>query len=226
MPTSQLSAVPSTRRSPMAQQREATFRTRVSDAVSHLSGEAAVEEIVRLYVADTGSLEARLADANVEASTASQESRQRYEMMQHAHSAASQGLLTLATQAAEISACRGALGHLRHMVERADGGSVPVENLLATLSVEPPAPVYVPTITAFTPSARFRSGTFASASGDVLFNFVFVGYALVDHGPGAAGILEPVFLLGSRALPLSMIEHERRVKLKQMLPAVGQPLAA
>lgn len=195
------------------------FRRRAYEAISTLSGPEAVEEIMRLYTADTGALDAKLADLQVEATTAAQDARSRYDMLQHAHASASTGLLHQARQAAEISALRGMVEHIEHMVNRAENGTLPAANLLGALSVAPPAPVYVPTVTGFSASDRFRAGLFVTAGEDVRFTFPFLGYALVDHGPGAAGIIETMFLVDNRTLSQSMIENERPVRLKRMLPS-------
>lgn len=213
-----LAACDTPRTAPATHMRD-QFRRRATEAVSNLSGPEAVEEIVRLYTADTDALQAQLADTQTEATTAAQDARSRYDMLQQCHAAASRGLLTQAQQAAELSACRGVLDHLEHMVQRAQGGSVPVANLLGALSVKPAAPVYTATVTGFAASERYRSGLFVSHGGDVRFTFPFLGYALVDHGPGAAGVIETVFLVDQRALSQSMIENERPVKLRRMLPS-------
>lgn len=216
-----LTAVPTPRRSPTQLHREDQFRRRVEDAIGSMGGDDAVAEIVRLYIADTGAMEARMQDAQTEASTASRDARSRYDMLQQCHGIASQGILRQAALTAEVSACRSALEQVQAMAQRADGIPVQPEQILAAVAVQPPRPVFIPTVFGFSASARFRAGHFVADAQDVHFHFTFLGYALVDHGPGAAGIIEPVFLVGDRSLPLSMVEGERRVKLREMLPARG-----
>lgn len=219
-----LSAVPGARGVPRADHLTEQFRRRAAEVLQR-GGPEAVDQLVSAYLADVGALRATLEAAQVEASTAAADARSRYDMLQQAHASASQTLLHVAQQAAEVSACRGALERVRRATEAAVDGVVASVDVLAALTVEPGRPVYTPTMTAFTPDSRFRAGYFEAEGGGVFFTFPFAGFGLVDHGPGAAGILETVFLVGPRLLPQSTVEAERLARLKRMLPAVT-PLAA
>jgi hypothetical protein len=207
---------------PQLQAHAEQFRRRVAKAIEERSGAEATEDIVKLHMSTVSSIEARRAQSEQEASQAAADMRTRYDMLQQAHSSVSNGLLHIATQAAEISRMRGILESVQHMAERADNGMVPQENLLGVLTAVPVQPVHVPTVTAFSASDRFRSGFFQSPAGDVHLTLPFLGYSLVDYGPSAAGIIEATFLMQSRALPYSFIERETGMRLERMLPTVHQ----
>lgn len=207
---------------PQLAQHAEQFRRRVVKALEEQNGAAAAEDIVKLHMATVSSLETRRAQSEQEASTSAAEARTRYTMMQQAHASVSNALLHIATQSAEVSTLRSMLEHVRHMAERADNGMIPQENVLGSLTTLPVSPVHVPSVTAFTPSQDFRSGFFQSSDGAVQITLPFLGYSLVDYGPGAAGIIEATFLSEIRGLPHSMIERETGMRLQRMLPSLHQ----
>jgi hypothetical protein len=211
---------------PPAAHRENAFHRAITDALSRLSGADAVTEIMRLYAADTQALMARADGAAHEASEAARASRRHYDMLLQVQNAASQGIWDRAKLSAELSAYKGLYDRLKHMADVSDGAPIPSEDLAAALTPEPVASVHPAVTVAFVASGQFRGGQFLSPEGDVTFVFTFIGWALVDHGPGALGCVEPMFLVGDRALPRSVIEHERRCKLETFLPNLESIRAA
>lgn len=209
-----------------ASHREEAFRRAVEDALTSLSGQEAVDQIVRLYVGDTRALTSRSEGSAREASVAARDSRRHWEMLLQVQTAASQGIWERAKLSAEVATFRSMFDTVRQMADRADGQSIDPADLSAALSIEPMPSVHPAVTVAFLPSNQFRGGQFLSTpEGDVTFVFTFVGWALIDHGPGALGCVEPMFLVEDRALSRSTIEHERRVRLERFLPSL-EPLRA
>lgn len=210
-----LTAVPAA--SSQLRQGEEQFRRHVQKTLEAQSGTDATEDIVKMHMSMVGSLFARADASAAEATTMAADARSRYDMLQQAHNNASRQLAYVAEQAAEISALRGLVDHIRHMAERADNGMVPQANILGALVVTPPIPARPATVTAFVTDHHWRSGLFESP--DATVTLPFVGYSLVDYGPGAAGIIETTFLMNTRTLPHSAIQTETGMTLTKMLPA-------
>lgn len=197
--------------------REDAFKRAAEDALQ-LPGPDALAQIVRLYCADTRALSAKIDGLSAEASETAAERRRHFTMLTQVQMAASHKLWETAKVCAELATYREMAEQLRRLSNRADGEPILWEDVAAVLSVEPLEPAYVPVTLAFVPSDQFRGGQFVAATGDVTFVFTFIGWALIDHGPGAYGIVEPMFLVQDRAMPRSAIEHERHVQMEAFLP--------
>lgn len=220
-----LSAVP-VQTSPPRSAREEAFRRHVEGALASLAGPDAVSTIMQAYSADLHALSARADGSLREASDAAQKLRMHHQMLLQVQTAASQGIWERAKISAELATYKGIVDHVRHMADRADGTGIAPENISAALSVEPIESVHPSVTVAFVASDQFRGGQFVSTpEGDVTFVFTFIGWALVDHGPGALGCVEPMFLVEDRALPRSVIEHERFCRLEHYLPNL-EPMRA
>jgi hypothetical protein len=190
----------------------------MEDALT-LSGPEAAARIMQLYCGDVRALQARVDGLAQEASEVASEKRRYFTMLQQVQTAASAKIWESARMTAETATYREMFGQLRSLTDRASGEPLPWESVAAVLAIEPMDPSYVPSTLAFLPSDQFRGGQFVSHPvRDVTFVFTFIGWALIDHGPGAYGIVEPMFLVEDRALPKSVIEHERNVKLESYLP--------
>lgn len=214
-----LSAVPAQASPISVSHREAAFRRSVQDAVTSLDGPDAVDQIVRLYVADTSALTSRAEGAAREASEAARDLRRHWEMLLQVQTAASHGIWERAKLSAELATFRTMYESIRQLADRADGQPVDAVALAAALAIEPMQSVHPAVMVAFVASDQFRGGQFLShPEPDVTFVFTFIGWALVDHGPGALGCVEPVFLVEDRALSRSTIEHERHCRLERFLP--------
>lgn len=221
-----LSSVPAQTLPAPASHREGAFRRAVTDALASLTGPDALEQITRLYQADTSALSARAEGAAREASETAQASRRHFDMLLQVQTAASQGIWERAKLSAELATYRTMFETVRHIADRSDGEAVEAATLQAALSIEPMDSVHPAVTVAFVASSQFRGGQFISQpEADVTFVFTFIGWALVDHGPGALGIVEPMFIVQDRVLPRSVIEHEHRCKLEHFLPNL-QPLQA
>lgn len=211
-----LKSVPSPR-PPVPGSREEAFRRAVEDAIQ-LDGPEALARIMQLYVSDTRALTARIDGLAVEASDAAEEKRRHYTMLTQVQNAASQKIWETARLAAELATYREIVTLVREQADKAGGEPLAWESVAAALAIEPMEPAYCPATLAFIASDQFRGGQFVSLTGDVTFVFTFIGWALIDHGPGAYGVVEPMFLVSDRALPRSVIEMERSVKLESYLP--------
>lgn len=209
-------------------QRQAAFRSHTERSIAELSGDDALSAIMQAYTADMAAHEAHIEGLNRETTQSLAQCRMYWDMLQQVQTAASHGLHERATLSAELSTYRGLVELVRQHIERADGVPIMPETLAAALSAEPiTPPVRQPVTTAFVASERFRGGQFVSQPvPDVTFVFTFIGWALVDHGPGAHGSLEPMFLVNDRAMPRSAIEGERHVRLECYLTNSHGPVAA
>lgn len=212
-----LSAVPTQSPAPRTMPREEAFRHVVEDALQ-LAGPEALARIMQQYTADTRALTAQAEGLAREASDAAQQKRRYFTMLTQVEVAASHKVREMAHASAELATYREIVGTVRSLVDRANGEPLLWESVAAALSIEPLEPNYVPTTLTFTPSDQFRGGQFTAAAGDVTLVFTFVGWALIDHGPGALGIIEPMFLVEDRVYPRSVIEYERQVKFEAFLP--------
>lgn len=204
--------------------REEQFRRHAEHALANLSGPDAVEAVVQLYRADTGALNARLEALVMESTNCARDARQQHAMLEQAHGHAARVGWTNATMAAEIAGLRHIVEQTRALISVADDEKIAVMDLAAVLATEPLAPVHLPSIIAFLPSERWRSGTFVTHDRAVTLSYVFVGYGLVDYGPGRRGLIEPMFLVEDRVLPKSVVENERSVELEQLHLAMEQRL--
>lgn len=203
---------------PAPAHREEAFRRATENALG-LPGPQALDQIMRLYSADTRALIARAEGLAAEASSAAAEHRRHFSMLTQVQMAASHKLWETAKMASELATYREIVDTVRRLADRANGEPLLWADVAAALSVEPMEPAYTPVTLAFVPSDQFRGGQFvAEPAGDVTFVFTFIGWALIDHGPGAYGIVEPMFLVEDRAMPRSVIEHERHVKMESFLP--------
>jgi hypothetical protein len=212
-----LSAVPA-QSAPPVPGREEAFRHVVEDALQ-LAGPEACARIMQQYSADVRALTKRAEDLGQEASEVAQQKRQFFTMLQQVQTAASTKIWESAKMTAEVATFREMFAQMRTLADKAQGEDIPWEAVAAVLSTEPMDPSYAPATLAFLPSEQFRGGQFVSHPvRDVTFVFTFIGWALIDHGPGAYGIVEPMFLVEDRALPRSVIEFERHVKLESYLP--------
>ena len=211
-----LSAVPAQPAAP-EQPREEAFRHVVEDALQ-LDGPEALARIMQQYSGDTRALKAQVDGLAQEASEAAQNNRQYFTMLTQVENAASHKIRETARLAAETASLRSVFGELRRLADKAGGEPIPWEAVTAALALEPMEPSYVPATLAFLPSEQFRGGQFAAPAGDVTLVFTFIGWALIDHGPGAYGKVEPMFLVEDRALPRSVIEYERHVRFESYLP--------
>ncbi|MGW7281655.1 hypothetical protein ACWGIV_25830 [Streptomyces sp. NPDC054844] len=200
-----------------AQTREAAFIRIVEDALQ-LDGPDARSLIVRQYNGDTRALQARADGLTVEASELAEEKRRHWTMLMQLQMTASHKLWETAKMSAELSTYREMFGQVRRLADRANGEPIPWEDVAAALAIEPPEPAFLPTVLTFVPSDQYRGGQFIAEAQDVTFVFTFIGWALVDHGPRAYGMVEPMFLVEDRAMPKSVIEHERHVRLESYLP--------
>jgi hypothetical protein len=189
----------------------------VEDALQ-LPGPEALARIMQIYSADTGSLIARIEGLVREASDSAGEKRRHWTMLTQVQVAASQKIWETAKMSADTATYREMFEQLRKLADRAGGEPLPWESVAAVLALEPLEPAYAPATLAFLASEQFRGGQFVSPAGDI----TFIGWALIDHGPGAYGIVEPMFLVEDRAMPRSVIEHERNVKLESYLPHLEQ----
>ncbi|MFE0812660.1 hypothetical protein ACFW34_35085 [Streptomyces sp. NPDC058848] len=198
--------------------REAAFRRAVEGALQ-LDGADALTEIMRLYHADTHALQARADGLSVEASEMAEEKRRHWTMLTQLQAAASHKLWEGAKMSAEIATYREMFGTVRRLADRAAGEPIPWEDVAAALAIEPLEPAHAPVALTFVPDDKYRGGQFvAEPTRDVTFVFTFIGWSLIDHGPGAYGILEPMFLVEDRAMARSAIEAERHVRLESYLP--------
>lgn len=201
------------------------FAAQVEAILTTHSAADALGEIVQLHESYVQHLDNRLYVAESEASAAAAESRTRHTMLTQVHEAAAQSMWDTARAAAEASACREVIEHVRMIAQRAMDGSSPhatvgAGKIMEAVSHEPVKPVHQAHITAFVPSSRFRAGQFSTVPGDVTLVFTFIGHALVDHGPGTHGTLESVFLVDDQAMIQSRIEAERDVNLDCLLPSL------
>lgn len=218
-----LHAVPA-QRDPVA--RADAFRKSVEDAMG-LDGPEALARIMQLYSADMYALNARVEGLSAEASEAAAEKRSYFTMLQQVQTAASQKLWEAAQMAAELSTYRDMFSSVRRLADRSGGDPIPWEGIAASLAIEPAEPCRPSAVLAFIASDQFRGGQFvAEPGGDVTIVLTFIGWALVDHGPGAYGIIEPMFLVDNRALAKSAIEYERHVRLECFLPHLEREHAA
>lgn len=214
-----LHAVPA-QASPLHQSppREEAFRRTVEDALQ-LDGPEALALIMRQYAGDTRALAARIDGLAVEASDAAEEKRRYFTMLQQVQLAASTKIWETAKISADLATYREMFQTVRSLADKVNGEPLPWESVAAALSIEPMEPAYQAAALAFLPSDQFRGGQFLShPQQDVTFVFTFIGWALIDHGPGALGIVEPMFLVEDRAMARSSIESERHVKLESFLP--------
>ncbi|WP_371591254.1 hypothetical protein [Streptomyces sp. NBC_00470] len=198
----------------------------MNQSLENLDGPAATAEIVKLYRADTNALQAHVGTAVAEASQAAATSRMYYDMLQNVQVTASHGIWERASMAAELSTYKNMYEQLRFIVDRVDSGAVDVTTVRAVLATEPSAPVRMPVVTAVYPARDWRAGMFKAPEGDVTFVFPFAGYALVDHGPGSLGSIEPMFIVRDRVLPKSMVQVEHHVLMEHLLPHVPPPAEA
>lgn len=213
-----LSAVPSQVPAVPAQApREAQFQRIVEDALQ-LPGPEALNMICRQYLGDTRALQARCDGLAAEASEVGEDRRRHWTMLTQVQQAASQKILEGAKVYADLATYREMFGTVRRLADRAAGEPLPWQDVAAALAIEPLEPLFLPVVLAFVPSDQYRGGQFLAEHGDVTFVFTFIGWALVDHGPGATGIVEPMFIVDDRALPKSVIEFERHVRMESYLP--------
>jgi hypothetical protein len=201
--------------------REEAFRRAVEDALQG-PGDEALSRIMQLYGADIHALTARIEGLTREASEMAEEKRRYFSMLTQVQMAASHKLWEGAKMGAELSTYREMVDSVRRLTDRAAGEPLSWEDVSAALSIEPMEPAYTPVSLAFLPSSQFRGGQFVAVAGDVTFVFTFIGWSLIDHGPGAYGIVEPMFLVEDRALPRSVIENERHVRMESFLPHLEQ----
>lgn len=209
-----LHAVPAQGPAPESQQ--SAFSRAVADALT-LDGPEAHAQIVRLHNGEVAALKARVDGLTQEASAVADEHRRHFTMLTQLQATAAHKLWEVASMSAELATYREMFGRLRSLADRA-GDTLDTTDVRAVLATEPLDPVYSPTALAFVPGDQFRGGQFVALAGDVTFVFTFVGWALIDHGPGAYGVVEPMFLVDDRAMAKSTIEHERHVKFERYLP--------
>ena len=205
---------------PGAHPRAAAFQRAVEAALPE-PGPDALAAIMRQYLADTQAMESRIAGLTAEASAMASERRRQHVMMQQVQMAAATKVWEGARMGAELATYREMIGELLVLADKAaEGGTIERQALVDVLNMEPMEAVHTPLALAFLPDDKFRGGQFTSEpSRDVTFVFTFIGWALIDHGPGAYGIVEPMFLVDDKAMAKSSIEHERHVRLEQLLPA-------
>jgi hypothetical protein len=189
----------------------------VEDALQ-LPGPEALARIMQQYAGDTRALTAQSEGHAQEASDAAQQKRRYFAMLTQVELAASHKVREMARMSAEVATYREMFQMVRTAADRANGEPLLWEDVAAALSMEPLEANYVPTTLAFLPDDHFRGGQFTAVAGDVTLVFTFVGWALIDHGPGALGIIEPMFLVEDRVYPRSAIEYERQVKFEAFLP--------
>jgi hypothetical protein len=206
--------------------REAAFERAAKDALADLGGTEAVAHILRLYRADTAALHAHICGVEREASEAARSERRHWDMLMQIQAGVSQGIFERAGMGAEVATLREMFGAIREIVYRAGGGTLDSSAVAAVLALEPLEPVHQPVVTAFSPSEQYRGGQFRSTDGTVTRVFTFIGWALVDHGLGALGSLEPMFLVSDRAMPKSAIEAELPVTMERLLDQFPPPRAA
>lgn len=199
--------------------REDAFRHAVEDALT-MTGPEALARIMQLYAADTRALQHHIEGLQAEASDHATEKRRYYTMLTQVQMAASHKLWEAAKMGAELGTYREIVDNIRRQADKANGEPLAWESVAAALAVEPLEPVFSPVTLSFIPSEQFRGAQFTSELGDVTFVFTFIGWALVDHGPGAWGSVEPMFLVGDKAMPKSSVEVERHVKFETYLPAM------
>lgn len=228
MPHTTLSAVPTHSPTPRPQPhpRETAFRRHVTECLEQCAGPDAVEQITRLYLADMRALLAQLDATAAEATASATSTRMYWEMLQQVQTAASHGLWERASLAAETSAYKDILATLLGALDRADSDTISTAALRAILSMEPAEAVRLPSALAFFPARDYRAGVFKSHEGDVTLVWTFTGWALVDHGPGALGIIEPTFIVKDKVLTKSSVEADYRVKFEAYLTNAAAPRAA
>lgn len=212
-----LSAVPTQSPAPRTLPREEAFRHVVEDALQ-LPGPEALARIMQQYAGDTRALEAHANGLAQEASESAQQKRRYFAMLTQVETGVSHHVREVARLCAEVATYREMFAQVRSLADRCNGEPLPWDQVAAALTIEPLDPAYTPTTIAFMPAEQFRGGQFDALAGDVTLVFTFIGWALVNHGPGAYGIVEPMFLVEDRALTRSVIEYERQVKFKGYLP--------
>ena len=197
--------------------KETAFRRLLVDSLEKLSGAEAVDQIMQLFRAEMVSASSRISTALEEATQSAASSRMHYDMLQQVQMSASHGVWERAAMASELATYKSIIDALIRVSDRCDGDTVDVTLLRQTLAMEPLKPVTMPTVLGFYPDRAYRAGQFTAPEGDVTLIWPFTGWSLVDHGPGAPGIIEPVFIVKDRALPKSSIEIERHVKFERYL---------
>jgi hypothetical protein len=198
--------------------RTAAFARAVRDAITELTVDEATALITRLHTADTAALHAHIAGAERSASEAAGNERRHWDMLMQVQHGVSQKTFQQAAQNAEIGTLREVFAGIGQLVHAARNGTVETGRVAALLALQPLEPVHTATVAAFVPSEQYRGGQFRSTDDAVTYVFTFIGWALVDHGPGALGALEPMFLVSDRAMPRSAVEAERHVKMEALLP--------
>ena len=196
--------------------RQSAFSRAVADALT-LDGTEAHAQIVRLHQGEVDALQARVEGLSQEASAVADEHRRHFTMLTQLQATAAHKLWEVASMSAELATYREMFSRVRSLADRADD-TMDATEVRAALAMEPLEPAYTPTALAFIASGQFRGGQFVAHTGDVTFVFTFVGWSLIDHGPGAYGVVEPMFLVDDRVMAKSTIEHERHVRFERYLP--------
>jgi hypothetical protein len=200
--------------------REEAFRRALEEALT-LTGPDALARIMQLYTADTRALQAHVDGLAAENSDQAAEKRRYFNMLTQVQMAASHKLWEGAKMGAELATYREITDGVRRAADKANGEPIAWESIAATLAMEPMECYHRPVTLAFLPSEQFRGAQFTSEMRDVTFVFTFIGWALIDHGPGAYGVVEPMFLVEDRAMSRSVIESERHVTLETWLARAG-----
>lgn len=211
-----LSAVPN-QAGPPPHPREVAFRHLVEESLERLKGSEAVDQITRQYRGDVDALRAQVDTGAAEATQFASQSRMHYDMLTQVQIAASHGLWERAALSSELSGLKNVIGEIISILDRTNGDQADTVLLRKALSKAPEETVHRSTVLAVYPDRIFRGAVFKSLAGDVTMTYPFCGWALVDHGPGAIGSIEPMFIVQDRALPRSSVETEFRLKFETYL---------
>lgn len=198
-----------------------SFRRYVADMLANESGADAVAKIAEAHGADLTALGARLEAATREATEAVADSRRRYDMLTQVHQGYAREVWTSAHLHAQLSGHQNVTDMVRSLAQQSEDGTVKAADLLEALAAEPPAHAYLPHVSAFQADTRYRSGRFVTLDGALQVTFPCVGFAMVDYGPGLAGRIEPVFLVGDRILPVGLVEREQHVTYEELVPMMA-----
>jgi hypothetical protein len=188
---------------------DAFYKLAVGAITSEENAEAAAKRIAEAHENERGAWDARWRGAQAEASQMSAELRRRVEMLGHVANVTSRELAAGAAMAATVAHQAALLARLRSAAQQSLDGTMSAVDVLSLLNETVPSPEVQPMVIGFVADSRFRSGRFASSSGDITVVYPFVGYSLIVRGPGKGADVEPTFLVEDRALCRSAIQIER-----------------
>lgn len=193
-----------------------TFRQFTKTCIETHSGPDALEMICQAHEAALTGARAQATTHQQEAEHALRNAKLRSDMLYHVHRVLGSELQRGAQLYAHLTLSQSIVEQVRLLAAQADGGTVPVADIVKAMGTALPAIQRGPFIVAYVPDTMYDAGHFATPDQVVIRSFPFTGWMLLSPFETAEQAMQPAFLVDNGPIPRSTIETRFGMQLQHL----------